>query len=172
MTLRTSGSSALRGAHLKEEMLARAQARIEEDEAAGRGYALLLTIPRVGRVTASVLVALFRRHPEANQAETAALAGMDPIKHRSGSSVHGKARISKRGDGFVRKVLFEATLAAVRFNPAVRETYSRLKGNGKPGKVARIAAARKLLLMPMRCTAQGNPTETLMLQGVDMQYSI
>jgi len=110
--------------------------------------ALLLTIPGVGRVTATVLVALFHRYAGANRGEIVALVGMDPIvEHRSGSSVHGKARISKRGDGFVRKILFEATLAAVRFNPAVRETYRRLKEKGKPEKVARIAAARKLLLI-------------------------
>ena len=47
----------------EEEMLTRAQAYIEGDEEAGRGYALLFTIPGVGRVTATVLVALFRRYP-------------------------------------------------------------------------------------------------------------
>ena len=61
---------------------------------------------------------------------------------------------------------------AVRFNPAVRETYRRLKESGKPEKVARIAAARKLLLIPMRCTARGNLTETLTPRGDDIQYSI
>jgi len=76
-----------------------------------------------------------------------ALVGMDPLEYRSGSSAHKKSRISKRGDGFVRKVLFEATLAAVRFDPAVREIYRRLKENGKPEKMARIASARKLLLI-------------------------
>jgi transposase len=92
--------------------------------------------------------------------EIVALVGMDPIEHRSGSSVHGKARISKRGDGFVRKVLYQATLAAVRFNPVVRETYRRLKGNGKPEKVARIAAARKLLLIARAVYQSGQPYRT------------
>ncbi len=70
---------------------------------------------------------------------------LDMVEHRSGSSVHKKARVSKRGDDFVRKVLFETTLAVVKFNPAVREIYRRLKGKGKPKKMARIAAARKPL---------------------------
>ena len=56
-------------------------------------------------------------------------------------------RISKRGDQEVRKRLYEATLSAARFNPAVKDVYSRLKEKGKPEKVARIAAARKLLLI-------------------------
>ena len=83
--------------------------------------------------------------------------GIDPVEHRSGSSVHGKARISKRGDGFVRKMLYESTLAAVRFNPAVGKTYRRLKGKGKPEKVARIAAARKLLLIAHAVYRSGQP---------------
>jgi len=141
----------------EEKMLTRAQVHIEGDEEARRDYVLLLTIPGVGRVTATVLVVLFRRYSGANRGEIVALVGMDPLEYRSGSSVHKKSRISKRGDGFVRKVLFEATLAAVRFNPAVRKTYRRLKENGKPEKVARIAAARKLLLIAHAMYRSGQP---------------
>jgi hypothetical protein len=38
-------------------------------------------------------------------------------------------------------------LSAARYNPAVKHLCRRLKGAGKPDKVARIAAARKLLLI-------------------------
>ena len=69
-------------------------------------------------------------------------------------------RINKREDGFVRKVLFEATLAAVRFNPAVREIYRSLKENRKPEKVARIAAARKLSLIAHAVYRTGRPYRT------------
>jgi len=83
-------------------MLTQAQAYIEGDGEARRGYVLLLTISGVGRVTATVLVAMFRRYPGANRGEIVTLVGMDPLEYRSGSSVHKKDRISKRGDGFVR----------------------------------------------------------------------
>jgi len=53
-----------------------------------------------------------------------------------GTSVHGKARISKRGNREVRKRLFEATLSAARYNPSIRSIYRRLKENGKPDKVS------------------------------------
>jgi len=59
-------------------------------------------------------------------------------------------RINKREDGFVRKVLFETTLAAVRFNPAVREIYRRLKENGKPEKVVRCPCG-----VPLRLALSG-----------------
>ncbi len=149
----------------EQEMLAQAERCIEEDERVGQSYRLLRTIPGVGRVTATVLVALFRRYPVANRGQIVALVGLDAMEYRSGGSVHGKARISKRGDGFIRKTLYEATLAAVRFNPAVRNTYLGLKENGKPEKVARIAAARKLLLIAPAVYRTGQPYRAFAASG-------
>lgn len=63
------------------------------------------------------------------------------------SGVHDKARISKSGNREVRKRLYEATLSATRHNPNILAIYRRLKDRGKPDRVARIAAARKLLLL-------------------------
>jgi hypothetical protein len=38
-----------------------------------------------------------------------------------------------------------ATLSAAQHNPLIKEFYTRLRAAGKPEKVARCAAARKLL---------------------------
>lgn len=131
----------------EQECIARAKKLIEEDETAVQSLQVLMTIPGVGPVTAITLLALFRRYPGTNRKQIVALAGLDPIEYRSGSSVHKKPRISKRGNSEIRKRLYEATLSAARFNPAVNGIYCRLKERGKPEKVARIAAARKLLLI-------------------------
>jgi transposase len=48
-------------------------------------------------------------------------------------------------------------LAAVRYNPAVRSLYARLKAKGKTEKVARIAAARELLLIAHAVYYSGQP---------------
>ncbi|MCR4404568.1 MAG: transposase [Candidatus Acetothermia bacterium] len=105
-------------------------------------------------------LALFRRYPNTNRRQIVALAGLDPLEHRSGSSVHKKSRISKRGSNEIRKRLYEATLSAARFNLEVREIYRRLKERGKPEKVARIAAARKLLLIAHAIYKSGEPYRT------------
>jgi len=131
----------------EQECLARAQKLIEKEEAAANSLQALLSIPGVGPITAITLLMLFRRYPHTNRRQIIALAGLDPIEHRSGSSVHKKPRISKRGSSEIRKRLYEATLPAARFNPVVKRFYRRLKERGKPEKVARIAAARKLLLI-------------------------
>ncbi len=41
--------------------------------------------------------------------------------------------------------LYMATLSAARYNPAIKAFYARLRAADKPLKVARCAAARKLL---------------------------
>jgi transposase len=45
----------------------------------------------------------------------------------------------------LRRVLYLATLSAARHNPTIKTFYDRLRAAGKPPKVARCAAARKLL---------------------------
>lgn len=127
--------------------LTEAQSLIAEDEAASCQLKALLTIPGIGPITAITLLVMFRKYVNANQRQVVALAGLDPIMSQSGTSVHGKSRISKRGKSEVRKRLYEATLSAARFNPRISTFYHRLKERGKPEKVARTAAARKLLLI-------------------------
>lgn len=122
-----------------------AQNLIRDDSDAKERFALLLSIPGVGPITAITLVALFRKYGNANRNQIVALAGFDPIQIQSGTSVHGKSRISKRGNREVRRRLYEATLSAARYNPSIKAIYRRLKEGGRPEKVARTAAARKLL---------------------------
>jgi transposase len=49
------------------------------------------------------------------------------------------------GNARLRKALWMVVLNAVRCNPWLRQYYERLRAAGKPGKVAVIAAMRKLL---------------------------
>ena len=111
-------------------------------------------------ITALTLLALFRKYGDANRSQIVALAGLDPIRIQSGTSVHGKSRISKRGNREVRRRLYEATLSAARYNPTVRSMYRRLKESGKPEKVARTAAARKLLLIAHAIYKSGETFKT------------
>ena len=51
------------------------------------------------------------------------------------------------GEASVRKVLYMATLTAVRWNPVIRIFHERLCQRGKAKKVALVAAMRKLLII-------------------------
>lgn len=114
---------------------------------------LLVSVPGVGRTTA---VTLLSGMPELGSMErrgVAALAGVAPINRDSGT-MRGK-RTVWGGRAGVRQALYMATLSAVRFNPQLKEFYSRLTGAGKPKKVAMVACMRKLLILLNSLIAQG-----------------
>ena len=72
-------------------------------------------------------------------------AGLDPRHMESGTSVRGKARISKIGNVHLRAALYMPALVAIRHEPSVRSFYHKLIGRGKPAMVAIVAVMRKLL---------------------------
>jgi transposase len=74
----------------------------------------------------------------------AALVGVAPVARDSGR--HRGVRSIAGGRAGVRSVLYMAILSAVRYNPAVRSFYARLRAAGKAVKVAQVAAMRKLLV--------------------------
>jgi len=104
---------------------------------------LLRTAPGVGAVLSATLVAGLPELGALNRKRIAALVGVAPFNRDSGK-YRGK-RCIWGGRGSIRAVLYMATLAATRFNPAIRAFYLRLCAAGKEKKVALTACMRKLL---------------------------
>ena len=75
--------------------------------------------------------------------EIAALVGLAPFNRDSGQ-MRGK-RGTFGGRAAVRRALYMATLAAIRFNRVIGHFYERFVTAGKPKKVAIVACMRKLL---------------------------
>lgn len=103
------------------------------------------SVPGVGFVTATTLLADLPELGQLNRQKIAALVGVAPFNHDSGKQ-RGKRRIFG-GRTSVRSVLFMATLSAIRHNPVIKEFYQRLLDNGKLKKVALTACMRKLLVI-------------------------
>jgi transposase len=82
----------------------------------------------------------------ANQKQLASYAGLDVVFNDSGIK-KGKTSISKRGNKFLRTVVFMPALSACKHNHKMKELYIRLLSKGKNKKLALIAIARKLLLL-------------------------
>lgn len=59
--------------------------------------------------------------------------------------MHGRAGIGHTSNTRLRTVLYLATLSAAQHNSVITAFYERLRAAGKPMKVARCAAAGKLL---------------------------
>lgn len=123
-----------------------------------RQVGLAESISGVGLLTAAVAVAELppvERLEHAGQA--VALAGLDPRKKDSGTSVHTAPRLSKMGSPLLRRTLHMAALTALRHNPIVRALGQRLKARGKGGKRMVAAAMRKLVRLIYGVLKQGRP---------------
>jgi len=110
-------------------------------------YQRLSTISGVGDKTAIALLTLFKTYQGTNRAQITALAGLDPVRRESGTSVKGKVKISKNGKGIYRKIFYLPTVCATVHNQKIRVFYQRLLAHHKIKKLAVIASMRKILLI-------------------------
>jgi transposase len=107
---------------------------------------LLDSIPGLGERTIAALLAYYADTQRfANARQAAAFAGLDPRQHESGSSVKGKARLSKVGHAFLRKALYMPALVALYKTDWGRGFRERLAAGGKPPKLIIGAMMRKLV---------------------------
>jgi transposase len=106
----------------------------------------LETIPGIGRKTSLMLIVLtdgFHRFKTAS--ELCSYSGLTPIIRQSGSSVNGRARISKIGNKKLRNLLFMCSFNACKYNKACKAIYDRIVAKGKSKKLALMAVCNKLL---------------------------
>jgi len=121
---------------------------------------LLQSAPGVGPVTSFALLADLPELGALSHKQIAALVGVAPFNRDSGRRKGKRTCWGGRAD--LRRTLYMGTLAATRFNPAIREFYQRLLERGKSKKVAIIACMRKLLthlnaMIRDNCTWQNMP---------------
>lgn len=106
---------------------------------------LLRSVPGVGPVLCSTLIAYLPELGTLSRGQIAALVGVAPLNRDSGS-FRGK-RTVWGGRAHVRATLYMAALVATRYNPVIRAFYHRLCAAGKAKKVALTACMRKLLVI-------------------------
>lgn len=118
---------------------------IDNDPDLRRRHDLLVTIKGIRTTTAARLMAeLGDIHRFGDVRALVAFVGLNPALRQSGTW-KGHVRISKIGSSLLRAALYMPAIVAMQHNPPIRAMAQRLKGRGKPGKVAVVAAMRKLL---------------------------
>ena len=132
------------------EQLHSIEAELEEvirnDVQWGGTIVRLQSIKGIGLVSATWLVVCTLNFTACPTVEAlTSYLGLAPMPRQSGSSVRGRPQIGHSGKERARTALYLATLSAARYNPVIRTFYQRLRAAGKSCKVARCAAARKLL---------------------------
>ena len=127
--------------------------------------ALLVSIAGIGVLTAAwLLVTTLNFTIGATPEAVTAYAGLAPVPKESGTSVRGRGASGHGGNKRLRTALYRATLSATRYNPPIKAFYERLRAAGKPTKVARCAAARKLLHVAWAVVRTGRAFDPLYAQ--------
>ena len=109
------------------------------DEANKRTIEILKSVTGLGPVTISTIIAKLPELGKLNRGEIAKLVGVAPMNRDSGTKSGKRFIFGARC--YVRRVLYMATLSAVRTNPTVRAFYQHLKSRGKESKVALVACS-------------------------------
>jgi transposase len=119
---------------------------------------LLQSIPGVGPQTAVTCiseVADITRFSDAQK--LTAWLGLDPRVHQSGTSIHGKGYITKRGNKLLRTRLFNASSVAVLHENMFQKFFQRKRSEGKPYRVALCAVMRKMVHVIHAVWSRGTP---------------
>ncbi len=132
---------------LLDRQIAGLEARIEQiiatEESLAATSDILRSVPGIGPVASTMLIAEMPELGQITGEQAAALTGLAPIAHDSGAR-RGKRAIGG-GRRALRHVLFQAALVASHHNPALKTFADRLRAAGKPHKVVITAVARKLV---------------------------
>jgi transposase len=106
---------------------------------------LLDTIPGIGEATISQILAFMPIEQFKNAKQLAAFVGLNPQHRVSGTSVNGRARLSKMGNSKLRKAFYMPAIVAKRHNPIIKAFSEKLKNAGKSNMVIIGAIMRKLV---------------------------
>jgi transposase len=119
---------------------------------------LLRTIPGIGTLTALKLLSEVRDFGAfGNAPQLAAYAGLVPEQHNSGTSIHRKPCLSRKGNAHLRKALFMPALVALRYNPLIIALKARMQSTGHCPIAIIGAAMRKLLHLAYGVIKTGKP---------------
>lgn len=132
---------------LLDRQIAGLEAQIEDiivtDESLAMTADILRSVPGIGPVASTMLIAEMPELGQISGEQAAALTGLAPIAHDSGA-MRGKRAIGG-GRRLLRHVMFQAALVASHHNPILKTFADRLRAAGKPHKVVITAVARKLV---------------------------
>lgn len=104
---------------------------------------ILLSAPGVGNGVAYTLLGELPELGKLSHRKIAALCGLAPFNHESGSTV--KKRRIRGGRAPIRTVLYMAMMSAIQHNPVMKQFYNKLVAQGKHKKVALTACMRKMI---------------------------
>ena len=126
---------------------------------------LLLSIPGIGEATTARLLSEINFHSYDSARSVAAFTGLVPRLRQSGTSVRGKARLSKVGAPRIRHALYFPAVTAIRCNPPIKAWAQVLRERGKCEMQIIGAVMRKLIHLAYGVLKSGKPYDPLQAQN-------
>lgn len=121
-------------------------------------FTRLTSIPGIGKKTAVLMMVSTSNFNRFNSyKQVSSYLGLAPNERSSGSSIRGKSRISKTGDGLLRNHLFMCSFTASVYNPHCKALFDRIVAKGKSKKLALIAVSNKLIKQAFAIARSGLP---------------
>jgi transposase len=132
----------------EEEIKSAISAVTKQEGEVKNAISLVCSIPGVGLLTAvTVLAETNGFELIGNKRQLTSYAGLDVKEKQSGTSIKGKARISKKGNKYLRKAMHLPALAAIRHDERFKAIFTRLVAKHGIKMKAAVAVQRKLLEM-------------------------
>lgn len=107
---------------------------------------LASSVPGVGLIVAAVVLGECGPLDRHTSRQLGSYSGIAPQIRQSGTSVK-QSKISRRGSGYLRQVIYMSSISAVQCNPDMAAFYNRLITKGKKPMQARCAVMRKILIL-------------------------
>ncbi len=113
-----------------------------------RRMQFMLSIKGIGLITAATIIGETNGFLTIkNKRQLVSYAGYDIIRKDSGTSVHSKPRISKKGNKHIRKAMHFPALTSIRHNEQTKDQFVRMVQKHGIKMKAAVAIQRKLLVM-------------------------
>ena len=121
--------------HLKKQLVMlddKINRLIREDEILYKQQQLLKSIPGIGEITSVYLLMVTKGFTAfTNGRKFACYSGVAPFEHTSGTSIKGKTRVSHLADKKMKSLLHMVSLTAIKYDPELKDYYTRKKAEGK-----------------------------------------
>lgn len=110
-------------------------------------YALLISVPGIGHLTAVYLICCTNNFAtKITGKQLACYAGVAPFGNTSGTSIKGRNKVHKMANKTLKKMLYMCALSAIKYYAEFRQYYERKVADGKNGMCVINAIKNKILL--------------------------
>lgn len=131
---------------------------IQANETTRRQYQLLLTIPCIGPITATCLIASTNGFTLCSTAkQLACYCGVVPFTHQSGISIKGRHQVHKMANKTLKALLHLCALSAIKYVAEFQDYFTRKVAEGKHKMAVLNAIRNKLALRAFAVVNNNKP---------------